>query len=408
MSRRSFLLGAASVVALGACGSGGGSGSDGGTEGATGGSAPTTAAVSPTADLAADPFTLGVASGDPLADSVILWTRLAPDPLVRPWEDDVAAAAAIERHFATDFAYTLDIARVPNGQDPIEWFLFEERQGHCEYYASAMVAMCRSVGINARVVTGFVATEFNEATSHYVVRESNAHAWVEFEAAPDQWQHRDPTPTGEFRRIHRPEPTLASRLRSVFEAVNYAWITNIVAFDDSTRTGLVSAMQLDASALNDWADDVSNRIRQGGRSLVAHALRNALIASAAVLALGVAVVYGGPPLKRWIARRVLPILARAWRRVLARPRARSMGADASFYARLLQVLDRLGHPKPEWRPPLAHAGALDSPAISAPASRLAAAFYKVRFGESPLTPAQQADVNADLAALERVTGRDPG
>ena len=70
------------MVALGACGSGGGDGGDGGGSGS--GAAPsTTAAVAGSAGLPADPFTLGVASGDPSPDGVILWTRLAPDPLAR-------------------------------------------------------------------------------------------------------------------------------------------------------------------------------------------------------------------------------------------------------------------------------------------------------------------------------------
>lgn len=103
VTRRTFLLGAASVAALGACGSGGGS-EDGSGDPATS----TTAAPSPpAAGLRADPFTLGVASGDPLPDSVILWTRLAPDPLARdgsggvpPRSIGVAWDVALDEGFA--------------------------------------------------------------------------------------------------------------------------------------------------------------------------------------------------------------------------------------------------------------------------------------------------------------------
>lgn len=91
VTRRGFLLGAASVVVLGACGSSGsGDESAGGGEGATS----TTAAVTPASDLTTDPFALGVASGDPLPDSIVLWTRLAPDPLAADGSGGMAGGTA--------------------------------------------------------------------------------------------------------------------------------------------------------------------------------------------------------------------------------------------------------------------------------------------------------------------------
>lgn len=64
--------------------------------------------------------------------------------------------------------------------------------------------MCRTVGIDARVVTGYVAIDYNEATESYIVRASNAHAWVEAEVLPDRWRRFDPTPTADLVRIHEP------------------------------------------------------------------------------------------------------------------------------------------------------------------------------------------------------------
>ncbi len=91
VTRRGFLLGAASVVVLGACGSSGsGDESAGGGEGATS----TPAAVTPASDLTTDPFALGVASGDPLPDSIVLWTRLAPDPFAADGSGGMAGGTA--------------------------------------------------------------------------------------------------------------------------------------------------------------------------------------------------------------------------------------------------------------------------------------------------------------------------
>lgn len=358
-----------------------------------------------------------------LAADILRAAGLDPDPATRPIEDDAAAASAIERYFDTDFVYTLDIASVPRGMDPIEWFLFERREGHCEYYASAMVALCRSVGINSRVVTGFVATEYNDASHHYIVRESNAHAWVEVEVVPPratfttgdggelvrrdqtqgQWQTRDPTPSGEFQRIHRPEPTIASQVRGLFEAVNYAWITSIVAFDDTTRTSLVSAMRIDTSAIDQWAEDAGRRIRNGGPRLLAQALTNALIASISTVLIGVAIIFGWPALRTALRLAVLPRILALWHRLRrSSPTMRDASlARAGFYARLLAALARRGQPKPEWQPPLQHAGTISPAAIAPAAARVAEAFYRVRFGQRALSAEESSEVRKDLDTIER-------
>ncbi|MCB9840344.1 MAG: DUF3488 domain-containing protein [Phycisphaeraceae bacterium] len=315
-----------------------------------------------------------------------------------PWGEAAAIASAIDRYFDEGFAYTLDIQRPRRGQDPIEWFLLEERQGHCEYYASAMAALCRSVGVNARVVTGYVATEFNEATQHYIVRESNAHAWVEVEIGPNQWQTRDPTPVGEFQRIHRPEPTLASRARGVFDAVNYAWITTIVAFDDESRTSLVSAMRIDVAAIDQWAEEAAQRIRSGGRSLAFTALRNGLVAMMVVACIGVAVVVGGPVVWQSLKPRLLAV----WLGLRERRREERAArlAHAGFYSRLLAALARRGVAKPGWRPPLDHARGLEDERLRGAASRVVEAYYGVRYGRSVLSPEAAGAVEDDLRTVE--------
>ena len=76
------------------------------------------------------------------------------------------------------YGYTLDLRRVEDG-DPVADFLFNMREGHCEYFASAMVLMLRSRRVPARLVNGFQMGEYNEAADVYTVRQSDAHSWVE-------------------------------------------------------------------------------------------------------------------------------------------------------------------------------------------------------------------------------------
>ena len=102
-------------------------------------------------------------------------------------------AAALERYLMSRFGYTLELPRV-SPQDPIADFLFVRKRGHCEYFASSMAIMLRTLGIPSRVVNGFRTTEFNDLTGNYVVRASSAHSWVEAYFPNYGWISFDPTP----------------------------------------------------------------------------------------------------------------------------------------------------------------------------------------------------------------------
>jgi len=104
-------------------------------------------------------------------------------------------AVALETYLRTHFGYTLQLPRA-QPQDPIANFLFERKQGHCEYFASAMAVMLRTLQIPARVVNGFRTGEFNDLTSQYLIRASDAHSWVEAYFPGYGWVSFDPTPGG--------------------------------------------------------------------------------------------------------------------------------------------------------------------------------------------------------------------
>ena len=87
-------------------------------------------------------------------------------------------AIAIENFLRSRFTYTLELSGKP-GDDPLAHFLFETHAGHCEYFASAMTIMLRTLGIPAREVNGFLPGEFNDLAGDYIVRASDAHSWVE-------------------------------------------------------------------------------------------------------------------------------------------------------------------------------------------------------------------------------------
>lgn len=121
----------------------------------------------------------------PAPDDLALPAWLAPklEPLAREWtegiQDDRGRAEALVNHLTHDFVYTLDRPATPKGQWELLDFLFVHRQGHCEFFASAFVALARTLGIPARLVAGFRVVEHNGFGGYAVVRAKHAHAWAE-------------------------------------------------------------------------------------------------------------------------------------------------------------------------------------------------------------------------------------
>ncbi len=137
-------------------------------------------------------------------------------------------AARLERYLMDHYTYTLDLLG-RGGESPIDDFLFVEKRGHCEYFASAMVLLLRSQGVPARVVTGFLGAEYNPFEGYYIVRQSNAHAWVEAYLGDDQgWQTFDPTPP-DGRPSSQPIdlPMFASQL---WDYVMFRWDRYILTY----------------------------------------------------------------------------------------------------------------------------------------------------------------------------------
>jgi protein-glutamine gamma-glutamyltransferase len=98
----------------------------------------------------------------------------------------------ILNHFS-DFGYTLEMKNDPD-KTALEYFLFDRKEGHCEYFASAMVILLRAAGVPARLVNGFVGAEWHEWGNYLIVRQSHAHSWVEAYLPGVGWAVFDPTP----------------------------------------------------------------------------------------------------------------------------------------------------------------------------------------------------------------------
>jgi hypothetical protein len=112
-------------------------------------------------------------------------------------------AAAIEAYLRASYTYTLTPPAPPPGVDPEEYFLFTSRQGYCQYFATAMADMLRSLGVPVRLVNGYGPGSYDDAQGRFVVRESDAHTWPEVYFPTYGWIAFEPTPDGVYFPIQR-------------------------------------------------------------------------------------------------------------------------------------------------------------------------------------------------------------
>jgi protein-glutamine gamma-glutamyltransferase len=186
-----------------------------------------------------------------LAEIGRAWTRDAGTP--------AAQLAALERRLQSEFTYALDFER-PRSEEPVLHFLQSDRRGHCEYFASAMALLARSLGLPARVVGGYRVTEHNAVGGYFVVRERNAHTWVEAYVPGAGWQTYDPTPPGALLGAStRETPLLAGLLdaaRSLMDAA-LRWLDALTWAELLTPLGAVAGL---------YAFLLWRRSRQGRRA----------------------------------------------------------------------------------------------------------------------------------------------
>lgn len=134
-------------------------------------------------------------------------------------------ARDIENYLKTRFGYTLQLPGAHT--DPLAYFLFERKKGHCEFFASAMTVMLRTQGIPARVVNGFRGGEYNDLTGNYIVREKDAHSWVEAYFPEFGWVTFDPTPAA----IGAGQTGSWARLGLYMDAASEMWREWVINYD---------------------------------------------------------------------------------------------------------------------------------------------------------------------------------
>ena len=148
-------------------------------------------------------------------------------------------ATAIEQFLRTDFGYTLELPRSAR-EATLEYFLFDRREGHCEYFSTAMAVLLRSLGIHARELNGFLGGQWNDFGQYLAVTQNEAHSWVEVWFPGYGWVPFDPTPAGAGTA-----EALTSWLwpgRFLFDGLQHRWNKWILDYNFESQSGLLQRL----------------------------------------------------------------------------------------------------------------------------------------------------------------------
>jgi transglutaminase-like putative cysteine protease len=312
-------------------------------------------------------------------------------------------ASAIRDFLQSQYLYTTEMVGPPEGKDPIEFFLLDRKKGHCEYFASAMAAMCQSQGIPARVVTGYLATEFNTLTGQYLVRQSNAHAWAEAFIITDEekqlgrWERFDPSPQAEIERLHKPAAGFLAKVHGWYDALEFSWSSSVVGFDnlsgqkrEQVEREYSRTLYRGADRAAAWIRDFSAWVKKmrSDPSEILVWLRGLPVVVALIVGLTIGL------------RKGLRAFGSA-RHSLGRDMGYVPERPTGFYARALRTLERAGETKPDAMPPERFADELEgrAPGAAGALRRVAELYYRTRFGAAVLTPAEVAEGEARVREL---------
>jgi hypothetical protein len=129
-----------------------------------------------------------------LPDDLPLEVRQLARDLTENRKSKIDKALAIIDYLRTSFSYKNSVI-IPQGEDPIAWFLFSGREGFCNYYSTSAVLLLRSVGIPARLVVGYAQGERMDGGNNFSVRIADSHSWVEVYFNGQGWLILEPTPS---------------------------------------------------------------------------------------------------------------------------------------------------------------------------------------------------------------------
>jgi transglutaminase-like putative cysteine protease len=139
----------------------------------------------------------------------------------------------LEAYFRNS-GYRYSMRDLPTGEHAVEQFLFERKQGHCEFFASSFALLLRGAGVPARLVGGYLGGEYNDLGGYYQVTDDMAHVWVEAYIEGRGWLRTDPSSlarnAGDVWGVPKVR-TFRMRLRLALDSLDHRWNRTVVTYD---------------------------------------------------------------------------------------------------------------------------------------------------------------------------------
>ncbi|BCA55459.1 conserved membrane protein of unknown function [Nitrospira sp. KM1] len=324
-----------------------------------------------------------------VSHDVIALARQVTATLHTPYEMTVA----VQQHLLTSYRYSLE-TETSASVSPLEDFLFTRKTGYCEHYATAMVVMLRTLGIPARLITGFLATEWNDFGNYYTVRQRDAHAWVEVYLPRSGWIMMDPTPASAA-----PAATGWETFRRFGESVKLQWDRVFIRYDIRDQIAVVHGLRDSGEVVRTFVTHWFRNLANTGSHMLAVLLGHAHIANGTVYWLLGFSVFAGLAL----------LIAFTWHRRYARqmrhyPATRMQEHITQLYKNMLSIAAGQGmtlHPATTSTEFLQLIGD-EWQEARGPVKQITELYCRGRFGGTPLTHEELARAAEQLIALRRL------
>jgi hypothetical protein len=300
------------------------------------------------------------------------------------------ASRAIEEHLQRDFGYTLDLKA--KGADPLADFLFNVREGHCEYFSTAMAVMLRTQGIPARVVNGFQRGEYNNAAGVYTVTQREAHSWVEvYFPETSSWVTFDPTPIA--GRPVSERTGIKGWFSKYAEALEMLWIQYVVGYDSQEQRSLAKSFGNRFYDFRSWVADKFKSLKETLSGWLQIESEDGSVSYTRLVLLVLFSILAAVGLVLLVKRiRRLGF----WRLLRHRQVEDGRASVVEFYERMTKSLAARGLKRAAGETPLEFAAATGMPE----ALKVTKAYNRVRFGDQKLSATESTQIEEWLRRME--------